>query len=412
MDSCSPSIISEDNIVLPPKTTLDIVSPVVGNMSVSQVSIGHKDLPSHTSPVINASSSEKNLPSCLSAYDEIIAAKVLKFKGYSKVIIDNILKRVKKVDIYSSENISEAVMLRSISKKAYETLRVNQMTLVPLPHLATLSRRLSHFSCAPGIQTELFNLIRYRLSIEDKIGKDCAIMFDEMQLQESYDYNARLKMFFEHPKKVQVVLLRGIFRPWQQIIYYDFDRGMNLDLLNNLIMMTENCNANVRAAVCDMGNTQLLSQLEVYKKKMHYFTNPSDPLRKVYVFCDIPHCFKNLRNHILDYSAEIKLSSSQSFSIGKALFTKLIQDDSKAEFKLCLKLSEIHVNVHGHDRQRVKYATQLLSKTVSDAILYLYEDEFRKQAETIALFDDFFDVMNSRSKFDKKDSRCGLGKCV
>ena len=81
-------------------------------------------------------------------------------------------------------------MLRSISKKAYETLRVNQMTLVPLPHLATLSRRLSHFSCAPGIQTELFNLIRYRLSIEDKIGKDCAIMFDEMQLQESYDYNA------------------------------------------------------------------------------------------------------------------------------------------------------------------------------------------------------------------------------
>ena len=55
--------------------------------------------------------------------DERIAQKVLESKGFSVTVIDNLLKRVKKVDKYSSQTISEAIMLRSISKKAYETRR-------------------------------------------------------------------------------------------------------------------------------------------------------------------------------------------------------------------------------------------------------------------------------------------------
>ena len=59
---------------------------------------------------------------------------------------------------------------------------------------------------------------------------------------------------FKNHKKVQVVILRGILENWKQLVFYDLDRIMNLKLLNSLITLCEDNNANVRGIVCDMGN--------------------------------------------------------------------------------------------------------------------------------------------------------------
>ena len=106
----------------------------------------------------------------------------------------------------------------------------------------------------------------------------------------------------------------------------------------------------------------------------------------------------------------INQPDSKSYTLDKALFQKLVKSDKTTKFKICPKISDIHINVRAHERQRVKYATQLLSKSVSDALLYLYEDEYKLQANAIRLFDDFFDVMNSRTMYESKSNRCGLGK--
>ena len=185
---------------------------------------------------------------------------------------------------------------------------------------------------------------------------------------------------------------------------------MNFALLSQLITLCENNHARVRAVICDKGNQKLLSQLGVYKEKKFHFNNPVDIERKVYIFCDIPHCFKNLRNNMLDYQLIIKVSDSDSFTLDKQIFKDLMEDKNSREFKLCPKVSEIHINVRGHERQRVKYATQLLSKSVSDALVYINKEKYENQASAIRVFDEFFDVMNSRTMFDKKSGRCGLGE--
>ena len=65
---------------------------------------------------------------------------------------------------------------------------------------------------------------------------------------------------------------------------------------------------NVRVIGCDIGNTQLLSHLKVYKTHKICFKNPFDENKKVYyIVCDTPHCLKNMRNHTLDYGMIIKL---------------------------------------------------------------------------------------------------------
>ena len=67
------------------------------------------------------------------------------------------------------------------------------------------------------------------------------------------------------------------------------------------------------------------------------------------------------------------------------------------------------MHVYGHDRQRVETAVQLFSDTVSKCLLKLYGDEYKKQAEIISLFDQFWDVMDSRNKYHWKRTKCGLG---
>ena len=188
---------------------------------------------------------------------------------------------------------------------------------------------------------------------------------------------------------------------------------MVTDLLNQLITISENCNAKVKVIVCDMGNTKLLKELKVYKTHHYYFLNPCDPSRRIYIVTCIPHCFKNLRNNILDYKLVYKSPSGKEVTLDKSVFERLIHDDSElGDLRLCPKVGEVHVMVQGHDRQRVKLATQLLSDTVAKALTTLYKDEYSDQAQLISFFDKFFDVMDSRTTNHWKREKFGFGKLL
>ena len=99
-------------------------------------------------------------------------------------------------------------MLRAISKKAYNTIRQNKLTMKPLPHIETLNRRIRHFTCPPGIQHDLYSLLKLKLSTEDDWTQQTVLMFDEVQLRESCEFSERLKRLFISKKKAQVVLLQ------------------------------------------------------------------------------------------------------------------------------------------------------------------------------------------------------------
>ncbi len=140
------------------------------------------------------------------AEDETKTTNFLKQKGFSENLVQKLMYRNKKVKRFSKEEICEAILLRALSSKAYEMLRKN--SVLPLPHRITLSRKVKNFQCGPGLQKEFFNLLKLKLSIASEREKQCILMFDEMEISQSYEYCVRLKQMFNAHKKVQVVLLR------------------------------------------------------------------------------------------------------------------------------------------------------------------------------------------------------------
>lgn len=87
-------------------------------------------------------------------------------------------------------------------------MKCYEKTILPLPHKKTLSKKVRHFRCAPGLQHEFFNLLKLKLSIADEGERQCVLMFDEMHISSSFEYCARLKQVFKTLKRIQVVLLR------------------------------------------------------------------------------------------------------------------------------------------------------------------------------------------------------------
>lgn len=126
--------------------------------------------------------------------------------GYSKSLIKKAINPSNSGLRYSNKEICEALILRTISTKAYELLRKN--SILPLPSQTTLSERISHFRCEPGIQNDFFHLLKLQLSTLSDIDRQSMLLFDEMQISQSIEYCPRLKKVFPAYKKVQVVLLR------------------------------------------------------------------------------------------------------------------------------------------------------------------------------------------------------------
>ena len=72
---------------------------------------------------------------------------------------------------------------------------------------------------------------------------------------------------------------------------------------------------------------------------------------------------------------------------------------TKSEYGLAYKVTEAHLNVRGQQRQRVKYASQLLSMTCVSSIRYLGQRgllvsrNWKQTADFISVTDSWFDVM-------------------
>lgn len=138
---------------------------------------------------------------------------------------------------------------------------------------------------------------------------------------------------------------------------------MTKETLFDIIKYVENAGFPVVAIVSDLGggNRGLHKKLGITITKT-YFLSPINN-RKVYVFADVPHLIKLLRNHFVDDGFILN-----GTEINKAIIEKLIQTTSSTDLNIAHKISQETLNIKGPQRQKVKFATKLFSHTISRAI--------------------------------------------
>jgi Transposase protein len=239
-------------------------------------------------------------------------------------------------------------------------------------------------------------------SVMHKVG---VLAMDEMSIDQAYGMDVEEEQVFGGEKNALVISVRGLFSSWKQIIYYDFKGHLDKKFIMEVLIQLHNAGITVVAVVTDMGshNQGLWKELGICKVRNGKInkTSFSHPATKtnIWVFPDFPHLLKLLRNHLLDTFLTVRVGDDM-FKLDKALIQKLLSAQNR-EFCAAYKLKNKHIFLRGRERQNVRTAFQLFSRTTSKALKFAFP-ELNREADFISLINDFSDLCNTRIKIADK----------
>jgi hypothetical protein len=241
--------------------------------------------------------------------------------------------------------------LRTVSFKGYETART--VWKLPLPAPRTLRSHLQNFECVPGVIPEVVEALKVKSESMNEFSKVCGLLFDEMSLDSRLVHDKYQDKIYSS-SKVQVGMVRGLCKNWRQPIYYQFDAAMTTSILSQIINTVESIGLRVITVTCDFGaeNQALLKWLGI-SEACTSFKNPSDLTREIFVFADVPHMLKLIRNHLIDDG----LVTENGTIINQGTLEGLVTANGN-EKRLCPHLTPKLLQLTKAERMRVNLVLQ------------------------------------------------------
>lgn len=299
---------------------------------------------------------------------------------------------------WTSQDIATAISLRSVSPKAYRYLKKNKY---PLPALSTLREWALYLSVRQGILHDIIILMKNKSRELNSSRCLTVLTFDEIYISNMICIDKENEQKLGPHKCCQTVMARGLLGKWKQPIYIKFDQPITKKIITDIISELYKAGFIVVSITSDMAprNISLWSELKVGHNKECSFNHPCDETLKIFVFSDVPHLLKLVRNQLLDNGFNI-----DGNLVDRSCFEKLLSVSSN-EITIIHKISRYHLDAKGSGRQKVLPAAQLLSNTVSKAIEYCGKNGYTKNIkwkechQLIKLINDWFDFQEIWNPF-------------
>lgn len=306
------------------------------------------------------------------------------------------------------------------SSSAYRTLRAQGH--LTLPHPKSVARWHRHISNLPGFNREILKTLQAAAKAMSRQEKVVAILIDGMAIKPFIDYHAmsdRIYGFTDDgiPKEDEqnsterlateavVIMIRGLHSKFKQVIGYFLAHATlgstrQKEILIEAVELLQNVGLYPVLAIMDQHptNVKMVKELGISIKHPIFIVNNQE----VVLMYDTPHIFKSLRNNWL--------VKNVYFNRKIASF-KYLRDLHRLDMRRTPRLAPHLINKAIYpstfDRMNVKLAVRTLSFTTSKAIetsisLGLMSADASPTAEFINMFDQLFDVFNSRFIIDKK----------
>ncbi|KAH7953411.1 hypothetical protein HPB49_007990 [Dermacentor silvarum] len=221
---------------------------------------------------------------------------------------------------YTNNWLLLCLLLHIRSPSAYRFFRENDV--LPLPSVKTIRRYISRVDMKCGFDKYFFSALKNKLQTKPTFSRHGTLLMDEMQVRQCKRFNSRTLTYdgfvdqgeqsMESPDLADHALVL-MFCPFtdsyaQPVAVFaskNATRGTVLcQLLLQAIVLLEEAGAIIDGVVCDGASTNrtMSKHLGVsgdMEKGKHFFEHPLDAERNVYVFSDVPHLFKCIRNRLL-----------------------------------------------------------------------------------------------------------------
>ena len=334
---------------------------------------------------------------------------------------------------YEKELRIFSLTLQFYSPKAYDYVRKVFLNL--LPHPATLRKWCCSVDGKPGFNTEVFETIQKLHTNEQPII--CNLVFDEITIRRgvrirhgrSYSF---VDLGFEdvelydddHTRdgtpptatKALVFMLVAVNSNWKcpcgYVLIDTLSGDQRARLLKRCLALSNDYNIKVHSVTFDGDKINfsavkhLGANMDILSKKYKpFFLHPTTK-EKVFVLPDRCHTLKNIRNAFEHYGM---LFNKEAATISWKYLERLHSIQEAEGSRIGNKVMKKHIKFK-ENIMNVKLATQTLSRSVADSLLYLknsktYGQEFchvDATAEFCKMVNDSFDVLNCRSRYSRR----------
>lgn len=320
------------------------------------------------------------------------------------------LKKTTKLMKWTNDTVTKSLKLKfSCGGSGYSEL-IKQG--YPLPSIRTLQRRLQNLKFDSGILNEVFSFLKLKVENFSTYEKDCVLVLDEMAITPGKMYDTSLSKYFGEvtlpyhsglATHVLLFMLGGVTSRWKQVVAYYFtsdsvNGAVLKDIIIEIFKKAEEVDLNILSITSDMGpcNQALWRSWDIRAGKnstvKYQIQHPLNQEKKVCVFADVPHLFKNIKamlitNKIIELPIHIvEQYSLPTNKIMASHILDVIKHQNDNFFKLAPKLTEEDLLPTHFFKMKVSTSTNVVSHSVSSALKFLAEELNKPDYLTTAWF--------------------------
>lgn len=293
---------------------------------------------------------------------------------------------------FTMEEKVPALLIMKQSPKCYRLLR--KIFILPAPQ--TLTKLLQKCFIQPGINKNIFSQLQKRCENMTKEEKMCVILFDEISIKPNLTYNERRDKVVgfvtngqetvpEIADHAQVFMVRGVLKNYKQPLAYSFSQGATKGAelckqLKKVITEVQKAGLIVVATVCDQGaNNRHAIKLLLQETRGVLLRRGETPRGNIIIINDSeivplydpPHLLKGVRNNLITKNLKYVYENEQRTAKWAHLQLLLKENPGYKGIRLIPKLTESHVVPEKISKMKVKFASQVFSRTVASNMGYL-----------------------------------------
>lgn len=239
--------------------------------------------------------------------------------------------------------------------------------------------------------------------------KNCSVLIEIVSLKANLCYNIKEDKIHglgevngvqstQPATKALVVMIRGLLSNWKQAVDYillsiNENESIVADWIDSLLKGLFQIGLNVRTLVSSTKDefiNRILYKRSVSIDSPFFFLDD----RKIYLTFDAPDLINSIRDSMIlnDFHFQNKVAKYEDI-------VKFYNVDQKKELPYAYKLTERHLEPGSSEKLEVKYAAQLMSKTVAHGLwnymkFQLINDAQEGTVEFLANVNDLFDTLN------------------
>lgn len=153
---------------------------------------------------------------------------------------------------------------------------------IPLSAMSTLRNWARKFNVMPGILNDVLAIMKNKAGNLTELERFTVLTFDEVYISNYVAINRKDEEVSGLYKTYQFIMARGLFNRWKQSVFYDYDKTMDKETLEQVIKQLFEGGFTVVAAALDLGttNAKLWNKLNIGtgKDEHCYFKHPSNVL--------------------------------------------------------------------------------------------------------------------------------------